>query len=131
MLEVKVKGPAIKLNGEWKFKGETALVEEAEYKANEKYLELLSGEVKQDKKEDTTKTPASKSNNEEDEKRLATLREKAKDLGIKGAHNMKEETLIAKIKEFEEAGETGSDDSGENGEDGKKGQDSGEGQPQE
>lgn len=111
MLEVKVKGPAVKLQGVWKFEGETALVEETEYKANEKYLELLSGEVKQNKKENT-KTPASKTNNEEDEKRLATLREKAKDLGIKGAHNMKEETLIEKIKEFEEAEETGSDDSG-------------------
>ena len=26
MLEVKVKGPAIKLQGQWKFKGETAKI---------------------------------------------------------------------------------------------------------
>ena len=37
----------------------------------------------------------------EAEDELAELREKAKELGIKGYHNMKEENLIAKIAELE------------------------------
>ena len=37
MLEVKVKGPAIKLQGQWKFKGEKAIITQEEYKENEKY----------------------------------------------------------------------------------------------
>lgn len=110
MLQVRVKGPAIKLAGVWKFKGEEATIEEDEYKANEKYLDLLNGELQEDK---TPKT--SVSNDEGDEKELAILREKAKDLGIKGAHNMKKETLIAKIEEVEKAEETDSEDDGEDG----------------
>ena len=35
---------------------------------------------------------------------LEELKEKAKTLGIKGAHNMKKETLVAKIEEIEKAG---------------------------
>lgn len=118
MLQVRVKGPAIKLAGVWKFKGEEATITQEEYKANEQYLDLLSGEVegKEDKKPQATA-----SNNNEDEKELATLREKAKDLGIKGAHNMKKENLIAKIEEVEKAAETGSEDDGEDGA-GKEGQ---------
>lgn len=36
------------------------------------------------------------------DKELETLRERAKELGIKNTHNMKKETLIAKIKEIED-----------------------------
>ena len=131
MLEVKVKGPALKLNGEWKFKDEIVLITEEEYLENKEYLILLSGELQKDKKEEEKTIPVSKSNNEEAEKRLASLREKAKDLGIKGAHNMKEEKKKKKIEEFEKASETGSDDLGENEKDDKENQSSGEGQPQE
>ncbi len=123
MLQVRVKGPAIKLAGVWKFKGEEATITQEEYKANEQYLDLLSGEVEE--KEDK-KPQATASNNNEDEKELATLREKAKDLGIKGAHNMKKENLIAKIEEVEKAAETGSEDDGEDGAGAGE-----EGQPQE
>lgn len=126
MLQVRVKGPAIKLAGVWKFKGEEATIEQEEYKANEKYLDLLSGEVQEDKKDEEPKAPVS--NNNEDEKELAALREKAKDLGIKGAHNMKKENLIAKIEEVEKAAETSSEDNGEDGEGAGTGE---EGQPQE
>lgn len=122
MLQVRVKGPAIKLAGEWKFKEEEATIEQDEYKANEKYLDLLSGEVQEDKEEKKPKTLVS--NDKEDEKELSLLREKAKDLGIKGAHNMKKENLIAKIEEVEKASEADSEDDGEDG----TGED---GQPQE
>lgn len=121
MLQVRVKGPAIKLAGVWKFKGEEATIEQEEFKANEKYLDLLSGELEEVKEDKTPQAPAS--NNNEDEKELAALREKAKDLGIKGAHNMKKENLIAKIEEVEKAGETDSEDDSEDGEEA--------GQPQE
>lgn len=131
MLQVRVKGPAIKLAGVWKFKGEEATIEQEEFKANEKYLDLLSGEVEEAKEDKKPQAPAS--NNNEDEKELAALREKAKDLGIKGAHNMKKENLIAKIAEVEKATETGSEDDGEEGT-GEEGEGAGvgeEGQPQE
>ena len=36
------------------------------------------------------------------DKELETLRERAKELGIKNTHNMKKKTLIAKIKEIED-----------------------------
>ena len=41
-------------------------------------------------------------NSADDNKELETLRERAKELGIKNTHNMKKETLIAKIKEIED-----------------------------
>jgi hypothetical protein len=37
---------------------------------------------------------------DETDEELEALRAKAKDLGIKGAHNMKKETLILKIAEL-------------------------------
>ena len=41
-------------------------------------------------------------NNEDEE--LEALKERAKELGIKNTHNMKKETLIAKIQETEQVG---------------------------
>ncbi len=129
MLEVKVKGPAIKLQGQWKFKGETAKITQEEYKENEKYLDLLNGKV--EKPQGNTNPEPSQGNNEGedgDDKELKALREKAKELGIRGAHNMKKENLIAKIEEAEKADnpddETSEDE--ETGEDGAEGE-----QPQE
>lgn len=123
MLKVRVKGPAVKLQGIWKFIDETAEIEQEEYDANKDYLEVISGEVKNKKTE-----PQNPSGDED--KELLALREKAKDLGIKGAHNMKKENLIEKIEEAEKANNSGTDDEGnegeETGEDGTEG-----GQPQE
>lgn len=42
-------------------------------------------------------------NNESEDEELDALKERAKELGIKNTHNMKKETLIAKIQETEEA----------------------------
>ena len=42
-------------------------------------------------------------NNESEDEELEALKERAKELGIKNTHNMKKETLIAKIQETEEA----------------------------
>ena len=36
MLEVKVKGPAIKLQGQWKFKGETAKIRSYKWRGKRK-----------------------------------------------------------------------------------------------
>ena len=44
--------------------------------------------------------------NENEDEELVKLREEAKELGIRGAHNMKKENLIAKIKEMTESSET-------------------------
>jgi hypothetical protein len=38
---------------------------------------------------------------EKEDEELLTLREKAKELGIKSAHTMKKETLLAKIEEMQ------------------------------
>lgn len=123
MLEVKVKGPGLKLQGQWKFKGETATVTQEEYKENEEYLELINGKVERP-------VGNTKSEKTQEDKELETLREKAKELGIRGAHNMKKENLIAKIEEAEKA-DNPEDDEHE-GEDGETGEDGNEGeQPQE
>lgn len=130
MLEVKVKGPAIKLQGQWRFKGETAKIEQEEYIANKEYLEVISGEVKENKKPEKTGVSQEQNNLKEDEE-LNTLREKAKDLGIKGAHNMKKETLVAKIEEAEKQDSVNEDDTTpEENEDTNEGDTTGE-QPQE
>ena len=42
-------------------------------------------------------------NNESEDEELDALKEREKELGIKNTHNMKKETLIAKIQETEEA----------------------------
>lgn len=110
MLEVKVKGPAIKLQGQWKFKGETAIITQEEYRENEKYLEVVNGEIEKTQGNTTPKNPEKPQGNNNGEngedKELEQLREKAKELGIKGAHNMKKENLIAKIEEVEKANST-------------------------
>lgn len=96
-VKVKVKGPAIKLQGQWKFKGEIATTTQEEYDENAEYLEILKG-----KKEKLQGNVVPQKNGEDGEdKELEVLREKAKGLGIKGAHNMKKENLIAKIEEAE------------------------------
>lgn len=131
MLEVKVKGPALKLQGQWKFKGETAIITEEEYKENEEYLELVNGEIEMSvgntKKE---KTQGDNKGENGEDKELETLREKAKELGIRGAHNMKKENLIDKIEEAEKTDNTEDDE--HEGEDEETGKDSNKGeQPQE
>ena len=45
-------------------------------------------------------------NNEDEDEELVKLREEAKELGIRGAHNMKKENLITKTKEMTEGSET-------------------------
>ena len=102
MLEVKVKGPGLKLQGQWKFKGETATVTQEEYKENEEYLELINGKVERP----VGNTKSEKTQEDKEDKELETLREKAKELGINVTHNMKKETIIKKIEEAEaKAGE--------------------------
>jgi len=98
MLEVKVKGVGIKLQGQWKFKGETATITQEEYRENEKYLEVINGKI--EKTQINTK-PENPEGEDIEDKELETLREKAKELGIRGAHNMRKENLIAKIEEVE------------------------------
>ncbi len=130
MLEVKVKGPAVKLQGQWKFKGETATITQEEYKENEKNLELLKGKVEKPQGNPNPEKPQGNNEGEDEgDKELETLREKAKELGIRGAHNMKKENLIAKIEEAEKADNSEDDDNNETGETGEDGTDGG--QPQE
>ena len=110
MVKVKVKGPAIKIQGQWKFQGEVALATEEEYLENKEYLELLEGKVEEKKEETKVTNPENNSKNNEEDIELKQLREQAKDLGIKGAHSMKKETLIAKIEEAEKADNTEDED---------------------
>lgn len=111
MLEVRVKGPAIKLQGQWKFKGETAKIEQKEYDENKDYLEVIKGEVKQN---NNIQKNAINNQNNNNGPTLTELREKAKDLGIKGANKMGKEELITKIEEAEKTDELEEEQSEEN-----------------
>lgn len=120
--KVRVTGPGVKLNNVWCYINEEAVIDEKQYKENEKYVEVIE-EIEETKTEDIkpaapvvqTETveekekmqednnPESNEKTENDEQtedeELDALKEKAKELGIKNAHNMKKETLIAKIEE--------------------------------
>lgn len=120
--KVRVTGPGVKLNNVWCYINEEAVIDEKQYKENEKYVEVIE-EIEETKTEEVktaepavqTETVEEKEKNQEDnnpesnektekdeqteDEELDALKEKAKELGIKNAHNMKKETLIAKIEE--------------------------------
>lgn len=118
--KVRVTGPGVKLNNVWCYINEEAVIDEKQYKENEKYVEVIE-EIEETKTEEVkTAAPAvqtetveeknqednnpesnEKTENDEqtEDEELEALKEKAKELGIKNAHNMKKETLIAKIEE--------------------------------
>lgn len=120
--KVRVTGPGVKLNNIWCYINEEAVIDEKQYKENEKYVEVIE-EIEETKTEDIKpaapvvqkepveekekmqedNNPGSNEKTENDEQtedeELEALKEKAKKLGIKNAHNMKKETLIAKIEE--------------------------------
>lgn len=69
-------------------------------------LELYVENYKKDAAESSTENAepsADKNTGDNIGEELEALKEKAKGLGIKNVHNMKKETLIAKIKEIEDA----------------------------
>ncbi len=120
--KVRVTGPGVKLNNVWCYINEEAVIDEKQYKESEKYVEVIE-EIEETKTEEVktaapavqTETVEEKEKNQEDnnpesnekteddeqteDEELEALKEKAKKLGIKNAHNMKKETLIAKIEE--------------------------------
>lgn len=120
--KVRVTGPGVKLNNIWCYINEEAVIDEKQYKENEKYVEVIE-EIEETKTEDIKpaapvvqtepveekekmqedNNPESNEKTENDEQtedeELEALKEKTKKLGIKNAHNMKKETLIAKIEE--------------------------------
>lgn len=93
-MKVQVKGIGVKLAGKWCYKGDIAEITEEEFNENEEYLIVLEGAAK---KKAEPKTPK----RDEEDAELKVLREKAKELGIRGANMMKKETLEAKIAEME------------------------------
>lgn len=106
-MKVQVKGIGVKLAGKWCYKGDIAEITEQEYNENEEYLVVLEGEKP---KKVEPKTPKK----DEEDTELKVLREKAKELGIRGANMMKKETLEAKIAEMEKEIENSDDELGEN-----------------
>ena len=118
--KVRVTGPGVKLNNVWCYINEEAVIDEKQYKENEKYVEVIeeieetkteevktaapavqTETVEEKKKEDKNPESNEKTENDEqtEDEELDALKEKAKELGIKNAHNMKKETLIARIEE--------------------------------
>lgn len=120
--KVRVTGPGVKLNNIWCYINEEAVIDEKQYKENEKYVEVIEKieetktedikpaapvvqkepvEEKEKMQEDNNPESNEKTENDEqtEDEELEALKEKAKKLGIKNAHNMKKETLIAKIEE--------------------------------
>lgn len=76
---------------------------------NEIEKEIIEEQPKEEPEDNSENTEENagedaKDNENEDEE-LVKLREEAKELGIRGAHNMKKENLIAKIKEMAESSE--------------------------
>lgn len=65
---------------------------------------LDNPELKPDSKEVEVEGNNQEKPNPTIDEELEELKEKAKTLGIKGAHNMKKETLVTKIEEIEKAG---------------------------
>ena len=118
--KVRVTGPGVKLNNIWCYINEEAVIDEKQYKENEKYVEVIeeieetkteevktaapavqTETVEEKKQEDNNPESNEKTENDEqtEDEELDALKEKAKELGIKNAHNMKKETLIARIEE--------------------------------
>lgn len=118
--KVRVTGPGVKLNNVWCYINEEAVIDEKQYKENEKYVEVIeeieetkteevktavpavqTETVEEKKQEDNNPESNEKTENDEqtEDEELDALKEKAKELGIKNAHNMKKETLIARIEE--------------------------------
>ena len=118
--KVRVTGPGVKLNNVWCYINEEAVIDEKQYKENEKYVEVIEDieetkteevktaapavqteTVEEKKQEDNNPESNEKIENDEqtEDEELDALKEKAKELGIKNAHNMKKETLIARIEE--------------------------------
>lgn len=93
---VKVKGKGVKLNGIWKYKDETAEINDEEYEVNKEYVDILEDE-------ETSQLPQIPNRDDEEpaEKELQELRAKARELGIRNAHLMKKESLEAAIAEKE------------------------------
>ena len=93
---VKVKGKGVKLNGIWKYKDETAEINDEEYEVNKEYVDILEDE-------ETSQLPQIPNRDDEEpaEKELQELRAKARELGIRNAHLMKKESLEAAITEKE------------------------------
>lgn len=70
----------------------------------ENYKKETPSVVNNEGGEDNTGDNSGDNTGDNDDEELKQLKEKAKELGIKATHNMKKETLIAKIEEVE-AGE--------------------------
>lgn len=107
MFKVRVKGEGVKLANKWCFIGDEVIIDEEEYEKNKEYVDVIEviEETKAGGNPNSEEDDTGVGDNSEDEE-LEALREKAKELGIKNIHNMKKETLIAKIQEIEEkAGE--------------------------
>lgn len=134
--KVRVKGPGIKLNNVWCYINEEAIIDEAQYEDNKEYIEVIEEieenanikskeedkstnasntntvnneeEISKEELEENNKENSknSEENDEKEDEELVKLREEAKELGIRGAHNMKKENLITKIKEMTESSET-------------------------
>ena len=116
MIKVRVKGEGVKLANKWCFINEEATIDLEEYERNKEYVDIIEEieEPKTDSEVSTSNEEASTGesqnpegdngeNNKSEDEELDALKERAKELGIKNTHNMKKETLIAKIQETEEA----------------------------
>ena len=117
---VRVKGPGVKLANKWCYIGDEATVDEQEFEKNKEYVDVIE-EIEEPKTEpenpinpegkqndgtdindgtnDEGENSGENKNETSEDEELEALKEKAKKLGIKNAHNMKKETLIAKIEE--------------------------------
>ncbi len=132
MIKVRVKGEGVKLANRWCFINDEAIIDLEEYERNKEYVDIIEeiekastgegqnpeGEQENSNNDDSDTNVGNiegennpegdneedvGENNESEDEELEALKERAKELGIKNTHNMKKETLIAKIQEIEKA----------------------------
>ena len=97
----------IEENANKKSKGENKSTDASNTNTVNNEEEISKEELEENNKEDSEEnSKKSEENDEKEDEELVKLREEAKELGIRGAHNMKKENLIAKIKEMAESSET-------------------------
>ena len=105
MIKVRVKGEGVKLANKWCFINEEASTGESQNPEGEQEILNNDGSDTNVGSIEGENNPEGDNgeNNESEDEELDALKERAKELGIKNTHNMKKETLIAKIQETEEA----------------------------
>ena len=93
MIKVRVKGEGVKLANKWCYINDEAIIDEEEYERNKEYVDIIKDD------EELQLPPVPNNMDNPDQKEIAELREKAKELGIRNYHLMGKDKLEVAIAE--------------------------------